>query len=148
MQRPDEHKWTLSFLSAFVQGDWEFVDSVSFLTVIPEVTCRCMSLRTGSSTKPPRGWHLLGYVAVPNTPIPISTIQSPTSKGRPRPETGRRGLPLFRDDKSAGIVGYASWRLNVLLSRASQGFQGEARRYVAPWVWSPPRRQVGNQTPS
>ena len=61
-------------------------------------------------------------------------------KGRTRPETGRRGLLLFRDDKSAGIVGYARFLLSVLLSWAPQGIQGEARRHVAPWVLSPPRR--------
>ena len=35
----------------------------------------------------------------------------------------------------------------VFTEWASQGFQGEARRYVAPWVLSPPRRQAGAQTP-
>ena len=50
--------------------------------------------------------------------------------------------------KAAGVVDCASWLLNFLLSRAPQGFQGEARRYVAPWVLSPPRRQTGKQDPS
>ncbi len=79
-----------------------------------------------------------------NTPNPISAIQSPTSNGRPRPETGRRGLPLFRDDKLAGIVVYASWWLNVLLSRAPRGFQRGFWRVTPLWVWSPPRHQAEN----
>jgi len=78
---------------------------------------------------------------VPNTPNPISAIQPPTSKGRPRPETGRRGLPLLREDKSAGIEGYARWWLNALLSGRSGDWKGE-RSGRSPF------RAVATATPS
>ena len=74
--------------------------------------------------------------------IPISAMKWQRCKGNTRPETGRRGLPLFMDDKSAGIEHYARLLWSGLLSWASQGFQGEARRYVAPWVSSPPRQYL------
>jgi len=47
----------------------------------------------------------------------------------------------------AGIDCKLKMVIHVFTEWAPQGFQGEARRYVAPWVLSPPRRQKANQTP-
>ena len=54
----------------------------------------------------------------------------------------------FHGRISAGIDYKLKIVIHVITEWAPQGFQGEARRYVAPWVLSPPRRQTGNQTPS
>ena len=47
------------------------------------------------------------YEEFQRSPLPISAIQLDISDSRSRPETGRRGLPLFMDDKSAGFVVYS-----------------------------------------
>ena len=117
----DGNTWILCFTPAFEEADLALVEAMSFL----------MGQKLFA-----RYYTLL----LPSTPNPISAIQPPTSNGRPRPETGRRGLPLFMDDKSAGIVGYASLFLNVSLSWALWGLKRGAER-------SFPFRVVATATP-
>ena len=84
---------------------------------------------------------MLIYLTSPKTPYTHLSNEMTNEQGKPRPETGRRGLPLFMDDKSAGFVVCASLLLNVLLSWDSVGFQGDAGGSV-------PLRVVVTATPS
>ena len=55
-------------------------------------------------------------------------------------ETGSRRLPLFRDDKSAGIGFDAKFSWSALLSWAPRVSKGRPEA-VSLWVLSPPRRK-------
>ncbi|PKH87868.1 hypothetical protein CXF79_14705 [Colwellia sp. Bg11-28] len=81
MQRHDEYSLSLRDL---IQAGLVFVDRgddcvvmpLAFEAVIPEVFNReSILLRSGSSTKAPRGVHQLSNLPAPNTPIPISAMK-------------------------------------------------------------------------